>query len=1264
MAPDTSHPSIASARAGKLTSRRRWSLLMNYPEDLYAFVQLGMHHRLAHPLPQCRVNLLVFAHMKQLRTYMARLKLQAPDVLIWHEMDYWGKNRYGSPRDEMKDRMSVLVAIARRQPVIIATTCLALLEKTIPAQLFAEQCLELATGDEMHLDELIEGLQRRGYLPCDHLGGYGTYYRRDQHVHITPPGRNESLRMRFSAQNKLLAIEPLQASRRGEGSLSSYAIYPAHETVITDAAAREEGAQVLYDQLLRQNTAPQQRARILEHVHNDEPFAGYHKLSPLIRKGAGQAETTLLDHLSAATPDDFLMWHFMSREQRDQVVAEGLARAVKCYQLEQEVGEPTIHPQEYFSDAAQIEMQLATHGYQAVLYNYAAPEVGRGASSVFSGTEQSLMSLSSRPAVAGAPSETNAQEELVMLRDYLRSPGVVMPQGTRAATSGVKDGSVAEFLHSLAEGGARTVESMAGGGSAAGVASQAKVVLVCKDVATLASWEVLLDGLVAYAQLDSPWDVATVLTSALPLFISVSPLRRDYYLVYENIHYIPAAKLGVPAGPGPRRQHQPEWQDYLRSLTEIAVGDLVVHRDHGVGRYLGLVELGVHGGGAECLKVEYAGGDKIYVPIHHLTYLQKYSSGPPAAADETAGGLPSQQRSTDGRLDHLARRSTWRSRAAKVKQAVRDMAAEILRVHSRRQLVKLEPYDPPGSIYQQFLQAFPYVETPDQVRFCEDIEQDFSSGKPMDRLLIGDVGFGKTELAMRAAMRTILEGHQVMVLCPTTVLCYQHVRTFQTRLAPFGIKVAGVNRFVKSQQLSELAAELERGELDVLIGTHKILAKSFKPRQLGLVIIDEEQRFGVAHKEKIKALKAHAAVLALSATPIPRTMHMSMLGLRDISLLTTPPEGRRPVKNAVITWDDHVIAEAIRAEIRRGGQVFCVHNRVRDLAAFSRQIKALVPELTIRTAHGQMNETALEDVVLAFSRNEFPILICTSIMEAGVDMPNVNTLIVHKSQSFGLAQLYQLRGRVGRSSVQAYAYFITAPAAQLTDDAARRMQVMMAYQGLGAGFSIASYDMDLRGVGDLLGQEQSGHVATVGLEMYTSMLDEALKEARGEVMAEQQNCEIQLRVAYGIDGSYIEREQTRLRIYKKLFQLTSAVALEELVNQLSQEYGPLPAKTTVLIEVVMVKLALLPLRAKALREVEAGVYAIEIFKLPEAMVAAVSAAIRQQPEVYSLTDATHLTIKLAAHAPAKRLTLLAHKITKLTGAHVAARELSAGEDGA
>ena len=1229
--------------------QRQWSLLINHPEDLYAFVKLSSYNGLAHPMPKCRVNIMVFAHMKQLRTYLSRLKCPPAAVMIWHEMDYWGRNRYGNPSEEMKDRMSALVAIAANQPVTIATTCLSLLEKTIPADQFKQQRMVLATGDEVHPDELRAQLKRGGYLMSDHVGGYGTYHQNDRHVHISPPGQMDALRLRFSAQHKLLEIETLQASRRGTGSLSSYEIYPAHETVIVDGESRDKGAQALYENLLQQTTKPQQRTMMLDHFHNHEPFAGYHKLSPLIRKGAGQPESTLLDHLSETAKDDFFIWNFMTQEHKDQVIAEGLARAEECFRLEAEAGEPTIHPQEHFADPQQIAAQIRRDGYQAVLYSYESSD------STVELTHGSMMQLPTPSPVAAE------QVTAVMMRDYVRSvmrPGTAMTRnqpasGAAQLSSGY--GSVEEFLQALSEGGMQSVEQLVTqnhSGSAAlstDELKEAKVVLMCQEESIMEQWRVLLEGSSPVESLKTPWDTKTILNSPASLFISVGALGRDYYLVYENIHFIPALKLGRSSVRTPRKKDDSKWQDYLRSLSEIVVGDLVVHRDHGVGRYLGLVDLGVHGGAAECLKIEYGGGDKIYVPIHHLSYLQKYSSGLPQPSDEmmNSDNASSGAWSRRNKLDFLAKKSTWKKRSAKIKQSVQDLADEILRIHSRRKLAKREAYAPPPAIYQEFIQGFPYIETADQLRFCEDMEQDFSSGQPMDRLLIGDVGFGKTEMAMRATMRTVLEGYQVMVLCPTTVLCFQHVRTFQSRMASYSVNIAGANRFIKPAELRRVAEQFTSGTLDILIGTHKILAQSFKPHKLGLVIIDEEQRFGVTHKEKIKALKANSAVLALSATPIPRTMHMSMLGLRDISLLTIPPTGRRPVKNTVTTWDDKVIEGAIRAEIRRGGQVFCIHNRVRDLEAFSGRIQALVPELEIRTAHGQMNEVELEKVVLAFSRNEFPILICTSIMEAGVDMPNVNTLIVHKSEYFGLSQLYQLRGRVGRSSVQAYAYFITAPQTQMTDDASRRMQVMMAYQALGSGFSIASYDMDLRGVGDLLGEEQSGHVATVGLEMYTTLLDEALKRARGEQLLENQVCEIRLKTAYGIDKEYMARDNVRLKFYKRLFQLTSAEEIDTLVAEITKEYGPLPASMSVLIQVAMMKLMLRPLGAQSLRETSPGFYEVELSKLPDHTVDTVLEAIRRHPKVYGFIDPTRLSINLTAHSEAKRLALLPHKIAVL-----------------
>lgn len=1189
---------------------RNWSLLLAYPEALYPFIQLSSYHSLAHPMPKCRVNVMVFPQMKKLRSYLSRLKLSRSEVMVWHEMDYWGENRHGSPMEEMKDRMSVLVAIASGQPITIATTCLAMLETTISADQFKQDKLVLSRGDEIHPEHLVHQLKRGGYLLSDHQGGYGTYHQNDGHIHISPPGSLDGLKLKLSADNKILAMEP--SFERGKGSLGSYEIYPAHEAVM-DEGARDQTAQVLYESLLDQNIVPKKRSMMMEHFHKQEPFSGYFKLGPLLRKGAGQKDHTLLDHLIREADGDFFIWNFMTTDEQEQAVEAALSRAEECYEQERSAGEPTIHPRQYFASQTEINEAIAEHGYLATLFadDGQAPEDSKGA--------------------------------LCISWDYMRST-MHPPANVTASTQGrMARGfvSIEDCLRQILAG-----ERLAYGDDA----GDTKWVFLCKDQRALGEWQILLeeaaDQVVVLAH---PWDIKPIYASEATVFLAVGTLVRDYFLIHENIHYIPTSKLqGKPARSHSQQAKDTKWQDYLRSLSDITVGDLVVHREHGVGRYLGLVDLGVHGGGVECLKIEYGGGDKVYVPIHHLSILQKYASRMAVDAEIADGEADHPARPKGGRLDYLSQKASWKKRSSKAKKSVKDLADEILKIHSRRKLAGHPPYAPPPKAYEEFVDAFPYVETDDQLRFCDDMEADFTSQQTMDRLLIGDVGFGKTEMAMRAAMRTVLEGYQVMVLTPTTVLCYQHEQTFLKRMSSFAVNIKGANRFVKPAELRRITAEFAAGTLDILIGTHKILSKAFQPKKLGLIIIDEEQRFGVSHKEKLKGLRAEASVLSLSATPIPRTMHMSMLGLRDISLLTIPPEGRRAVKNVVTTWDNQLIERAIRGEIRRGGQVFCVHNRVSGLDAFARTIKALVPELEVRTAHGQLKEAELEEVIMDFSQNNFPILVCTSIMESGVDMPNVNTLIVHNSQRYGLSQLYQLRGRVGRSSVQAYAYFITPPKAAMSHDAQKRMQVMMAYQALGSGFSIASYDMDLRGVGDLLGDEQSGHVATVGLEMYTTLLDEALKKARGEKTLSSSSCEIHLSVEYGIPQDYIVSENTRLRLYKKLFHLTSEEEISKLAGEIADEYGPLPKPTVVLTQVALIKLGLRHLAAQSFRETsQGGVYVMEINQLPGDLVDTVLKATIHQPQIYALQDPQHIVINLSRVAEEKRLTLLSHKIRYL-----------------
>lgn len=1202
---------------------RHWSLLMNHPEDLYAFVKLSSHRGFASPLPQCRVHLIVFAHMKQLRMTLSRLKVLPSEIFIWHEMDYWGESRHSCPMDKMKDRMSVLAAIDSNQPVVIATTALALLEKTISSAQFMDHRLELSEGDTIHPDQLREQLKHQGYVSSDHVGGYGTYSQNDRSFHICPPGEVGPLKLKLSGHNTIMAIEPSAASHRGSGSLSSYKIYPASETVISDPQLREQGAQMLYENLLAQNAKPRQCSTMLDHFHKHESFAGYFKLAPLLRKGAGQEDSTLLDHLIREARDDFFVWNVMNQQQKHQVIAQGRSRADQGYEFEKSSAEPTLHPQEYFVGRDQVDDYIEKYGYQAVLYseNQSSHQDGR----------LGLSQLSSSDSCSEGHSP-------VVMRDYLRSlmrPGASVHQNVDGSRISQGYSSITEFLTQLSEG-RHDLSSLPSH------SSDTKVVLMCESKSMMSGWQALLEE-EQVSVTESPWNIKQIISLSTPLVLAVGSLRRDYYLVTENIHYVPAQRLGSSRSSSLSARDS-QWQDYLRSLSDITSGDLVVHRHHGVGRYLGLVDLGVHGGAAECLKIEYKGGDKIYVPIDHLSYLQKHSSSS-HSADES-----SESSWTDRiKLDSLSKKSAWKKRSSRVKKSVEDLAEEILKVHSRRKLAQKTPYGPPSAHYHEFVSAFPYVETDDQLKFCQDMEQDLTTEGTMDRLLIGDVGFGKTEMAMRAAMRSVLEGYQVMVLCPTTVLCYQHVRTFQTRMGPCSIQVAGAHRFVKSAPLQKIIKDFVSGACQILIGTHKILGSAFRPHKLGLVIIDEEQRFGVSHKEKIKKLKAEAAVLALSATPIPRTMHMSMLGLRDISLLTIAPQGRMAVKNMVSSWDDQLVSQAIRFEIRRGGQVFCVHNRVRDLETLRSQIQSLVPELEIRVAHGQMNEVDLEQVVLAFSRNEFPVLICTSIMESGVDMPNVNTLIVNKSEHFGLSQLYQLRGRVGRSSVQGYAYFMTGVKSSMTPDATRRLQVMMTYQALGSGFSIASYDMDLRGVGDLLGEEQSGHVATVGLEMYTSLLEEALRKARGQQALEQPDCEIHLKVSYGLDKEYIPSDDVRLRFYKKLFQLKSDQTADELAAEMIQDYGALSEKASTLVQVALVRLKLRLVGGRSICEEPAGLYRIEISKLPDDTVEAVLQAIRNHPQTYAFADATHITINLTSYSTVKRLALLPHKISLLAG---------------
>jgi transcription-repair coupling factor (superfamily II helicase) len=520
----------------------------------------------------------------------------------------------------------------------------------------------------------------------------------------------------------------------------------------------------------------------------------------------------------------------------------------------------------------------------------------------------------------------------------------------------------------------------------------------------------------------------------------------------------------------------------LTSLAELKPGDYMVHIDFGVGLYKGLQHLTIDTLEGDFLLLEYAGGDKLYLPVDRINLVQRYvgSEGMNPILDKLGG-------------------SGWEKKKAKVLESVREMAEELLKIYASRMVHEWFAFSRPDDLYREFEASFAFEETPDQLSAIEDVLQDMASDKPMDRLICGDVGYGKTEVAMRGAFKAAMDGKQVAVLVPTTVLAQQHLETFRNRFDAYPVKVEMVSRFRTPREQKAILEEVKKGDVDVIIGTHRLLQKDIEFKDLGLVIIDEEHRFGVAHKERMKQYRSVVDVMTLTATPIPRTLHMSLTGIRELSIIDTPPVDRLSIKTFVARFSDELIREAILRELRRGGQVFFVHNRVQSIHAMAEYLKQLVPEAKLAVGHGQMNEKDLEQAMLAFMHGETNLFLCTTIIESGLDIPNANTMIVNRADTFGLAQLYQLRGRVGRSRQRAFAYFLIPGEGSISSDARERLKIMQELTELGAGFRIATHDLEIRGAGDLLGAKQSGNIAAVGFELYTELLEEAVSRLKGEV---------------------------------------------------------------------------------------------------------------------------------------------------------------------
>jgi transcription-repair coupling factor (superfamily II helicase) len=767
------------------------------------------------------------------------------------------------------------------------------------------------------------------------------------------------------------------------------------------------------------------------------------------------------------------------------------------------------------------------------------------------------------------------------------------------------------------------------------------VVLVCGTRSQANRVEGLLEPYGVRLRIMDEFNLESIFRAASPIqtYICLGRLSRGFVWGTEQLAILTEDEIF-----GEKRRRKVHRRRLLQSIRiafeDLQKGDLVVHDDHGIGRYEGLVKLKVEGMTNDFLTIRYKDEDKLYLPVDRMEMIRKYLG--------VEGIEPV--------LDKLGGRS-WEKVKERVKKTAEKIAGELLSLYAERKVMKGHAFKPVDRYFQDFEAAFPYEETEDQLRVIHEIFEDMEKPTPMDRLVCGDVGYGKTEVALRAAYMAVNDGKQVAVLVPTTVLAEQHYETFSKRFERYPVTVACLSRFRSDKEQRTILESLSAGRTDIVIGTHRLLQKDVEFKDLGLLIVDEEQRFGVKHKEKLKKLRRTIDVLVLTATPIPRTLHLSLTGVRDVSLISTPPEQRHPIITYVSELDDRIIADAVRRELKRNGQVFFVHNNIHGIWKMAKHLKDLIPEARIGVAHGRLNETELEDVMISFFRKEIDLLVCTAIIESGLDVPSANTILINRADRFGLAQIYQLRGRVGRSTEQAFAYLFIPRESALTPDARKRLKVLMEYSDLGSGFQIAMRDLEIRGGGTILGASQSGHIAAVGYDMFLKLMETAVSELKGEPADEELQPEINIEMSAFIPEFYVADIDQRLSIYRRLSRMTELKEISELKSELVDRFGQMPIEAINLFVKIMLKIL----------AVKAGVRRMDL--TPENLIlhfsphhlgdsADLIKMIRSNPGRFSLSPGHQLKIKLAKNNQ-KGLLVEARNILKAISEHVNKNKFSA-----
>lgn len=1093
----------------------------------------------------------------------------APPISILPYFSLWGRDRLVNPSLSRRQRLYALSLINQNAPSIIITTLQGLFQKTLTPSELSRHCLMVKKGDERSFDDFISTLGDLGFHKSSVVEEEGCYAIRGGLIDIFSSNYLEPLRIDFVG-DEIASIRLFSPNdQKSTHNLDHAVIYPTSETVITKA---DQGrfAQQLYNTLLEKEILQADRDGIMEAFERRVRFSGFDLFTPCLR----DEHATCFDFLGK---EDLLIFPKSITSCIEQY--DAFLKDIKtAFDLDIAASRASLSPDLHFHSNETVT---------DILQKFPYVEFGNP----FSSDKASFVTFQSSVFTKTLPMPTFSSDGKTSSPDLFEKWCDIIKTILEKA-----EGSIAILAH------------------------HEEQITRIQNLLSHRDFQVCIE----------PHIMQNIVSSSIEpmkLYVGFGDLSSFLWLEENRLLIIPEQVLfGAP-----RRKPKPasaKLQNYLSSFKDLNINDCVVHVQHGIGRYLGMTSLSVSGLDYDFLILEYAGGDKIYLPVDRLNLLQRYSAGDSGESSDNETGAKSARRGHP-QLDKLGS-GTWEKKKSKVKKAVHDMADELLKLQAKRAVSESTAFSAPSESYYRFEADFPYEETEDQLRALSEVNYDLSISKPMDRLICGDVGFGKTEIALRATYRAVLDGYQVLVLVPTTVLCYQHYRTFVDRLAKHGVSVGYASRFVDTETLKQNVKALEQGQLDVLIGTHRLLSQDIKPKKLGLLVIDEEQRFGVGHKERLKKLRAGTDIITLTATPIPRTLHMSMLGLRDISIIATPPHDRLAVKTYVSKFDESLIQEALKQEINRGGQAFFVHNRVDEISEIATYIQKLVPEATVRFAHGQMPEKQLERVIADFLDQKFPILVCTTIIESGIDMPNVNTMIINRAERFGLAQLYQLRGRVGRSSVQAYAYLLTSNLDTLSDEAQKRLDIIAAHQDLGSGFQIASHDLEIRGAGNLLGGEQSGHIASVGLEMYTDMLQAAILDIKGEPQKETSDVEIKIPISAVISKSYIQSENARLHIYKRLFSSESEDELIKLRQEVEDRFGPIPAEVNRLFYIGHIKQKLIHCNALSLTMAESGFFEIKFSPLKEKQIDIVIRLCQHHPDKYRLSPDYRLFLLMKA----------------------------------